>query len=134
MTEPDDSNTVRCDDAPNQTSVRRRRYAAGISAERMAAIWLTLKGYWILGSRVRTSSGEIDIIAVRGKRLAFVEVKRRASLELAEASVTTKQRQRVRRAASLWLAKRPRYQSYEQSFDLVFLLPGRLPRHLPNAL
>lgn len=134
MTKPDDSNAIGCDGAQEQTSVRRRRYAAGIGAERMAAIWLTLKGYWILGSRVRTPSGEIDIIAVRGKRLAFVEVKRRVSLELAEASVTTKQRQRIRRAANLWLAKRPRYQSYEQGFDLIFLLPRRLPRHLPNAL
>ncbi len=134
MTSADDSSANRRDGAHNQTSVRRRRYAAGISAERLAAVWLTLKGYWILGSRVRTPSGEIDIIAVRGKRLAFVEVKRRASLELAEASVTTKQRQRIRRAASLWIAKHPRYQSYEQGFDLIFLLPRRLPRHLPNAL
>lgn len=121
-------------DASSETTSRRQRYKSGLTAERMAAIWLILKGYVVLGARVRTPAGEIDLIATRGKRIAFVEVKRRRTLELAEASVTAKQRQRTRRAADLWLAKHPHYQENTVGFDLIFLLPWRLPIHLPNAL
>jgi putative endonuclease len=95
---------------------------------------LLAKGYLILGRRVRTRAGEIDIVAVRGKRLAFVEVKRRASSEAAEAAITLRQAARIRRAADHWLAHRPRYHEHDLCFDLILLVPGRLPRHIPNGL
>lgn len=115
-------------------ALRRRRYFSGLAAERVAALWLRLKGYRILGMRVRTPVGEIDIIAIRWRRIAFVEVKRRASLAQAQASVGSKQRHRVRRAADLWLARNPSFQSRDIGFDLIFLLPRRLPVHIVNGL
>lgn len=93
-----------------------------------------VKGYRILGLRAKTPKGEIDLIAVRGRRLAFVEVKRRLTLEDAEASITTRQRERVRQAALLWLARNARYQQHDLGFDLVFIMPRSWPRHLQNAL
>lgn len=113
---------------------RRRRYWRGQRGERLAVAALMAKGYRILGRRVTTAAGEIDIIAVRRGRLAFIEVKRRATLAAAEASVTGSQRQRVHRAADLWLARHARYRDYELGFDLIFILPWRWPRHLVNAL
>jgi putative endonuclease len=95
---------------------------------------LIAKGYLILGRRVKTRAGEIDIVAVRGKRLAFVEVKRRATREDAEAAVSARQAARIRSAADLWLAHRPRYHEHEQGFDVILLVPGRWPRHIPNGL
>jgi putative endonuclease len=92
------------------------------------------KGYRILGLRAKTPKGEIDIIAVRGRRLAFVEVKRRLTLEDAEASITSRQRERVRKAALLWLAHNARYQQHDLGFDIIFVMPRRWPRHLQNAL
>src|SRR3546814_11452262 len=44
----------------------------------LAAWWLRLKGYRILGQRVRCARGEIDLVARRGRTVAFVEVKWRA--------------------------------------------------------
>ncbi|MBU1209902.1 MAG: YraN family protein [Alphaproteobacteria bacterium] len=114
--------------------VRRKRYFSGLAAERIAAIWLTLKGYRILGTRVRTAAGEIDLIAVRGRRLAFVEVKRRATRLKAEASLSVRQRRRVRAAAQLWLARNPRFQAREFGFDVVFLVGRSWPVHLRDAL
>jgi putative endonuclease len=116
------------------TRQRRVRQRRGRFAEYAAAAYLALKGYRIVGRRQRTAVGEIDLIAVRGRRIAFVEVKQRLSLEAAEASISDRQRRRVRRAADRWLAKNDRYQAYEIGFDIVFLVPGRLPRHLPNGL
>jgi putative endonuclease len=113
---------------------RRARNRSGHRAEWLAALALRLRGYRILATREKTPLGEIDLIAVRGRRLAFVEVKRRATRETAEASVTDAQRARVRRAADLWLARNERYQTHEIGFDLVFLVGRSWPRHLENAL
>ncbi len=116
------------------TEERRRRYRLGLSSETVAAVWLTLRGWRVLARRHKTPLGEIDIIAVRGRRLAFIEVKRRRTMEDAEASITSRQSKRVRRAADLWLGRNQRYLDHEIGFDVVFLLPRRWPRHIENGL
>jgi len=113
---------------------RRARLRRGRFAEVLAAAALMAKGYRIIGRNVKTRAGEIDIIAVRGERLAFVEVKRRLSLGDVEAAVGARQAARIRAAADYWLAKRPRYHQHVQGFDLVLLVPRRWPRHIPNGL
>ncbi len=116
------------------TSERRQRYRRGHRGEGLASAMLRLKGYRIIGRRVVTPAGELDIIAMRGGRVTFVEVKARTNREAAEASVSDSQRRRVHRAADLWLARHPAYQDFELGFDLVFVLPWRWPVHLINAL
>lgn len=119
---------------PVDADVRRARLRSGRFAELFAAAALIAKGYRILGRNVKTRAGEIDIIAVRGQRLAFVEVKRRPDREAAEAAVGDRQAARIRNAADHWLAHRPRYHSYEQGYDLMLLIPRRWPRHIENGL
>lgn len=116
------------------TEERQRRYRLGLSSETIAAAWLTLRGWRVLARRHKTPLGEIDIIAVRGSRLAFIEVKRRRTLADAEASITSRQSKRVRRAADLWLSRNQRYRDHEIGFDLVFLLPRHWPKHIENGL
>ncbi len=113
---------------------RRMRLRRGRLSEALAAALLIAKGYRILGRRVRTRAGEIDIVAVRGHRLAFVEVKRRLTREDAEAAVSARQADRIRRASDLWLAHRPRYHGHVFAFDVILLVPGRLPRHIPDGM
>ncbi len=113
---------------------RRQRLKRGFAAEAMAAVLLMAKGYRILARRHRTPYGEIDIIAVRGKRLAFVEVKRRGSIAEAEAALTGGQARRIGDAAEHWIARRPRYQSHEIGLDAVLVVPGRWPRHMANVM
>jgi putative endonuclease len=113
---------------------RRARLRRGRFAEMLAAAALMAKGYRIVGRNVKTRAGEIDIIAVRGERLAFVEVKRRLTHGDVEAAVGPRQAARIRAAADYWLAKRPRYQQHVQGFDLVLLVPRRWPHHIPNGL
>ena len=113
---------------------RRRRYRTGRTAERIAALWLTAKGYRMLGRRVRTPYGEIDLVAVRGRRVSFVEVKARRTREAAEAALPRRQRERVKRAAGAWLQRHAAYQGHEVTFDVVFVLPWSFPRHFVNAL
>ena len=113
---------------------RLARYRRGRLSEWMAAALLIAKGYRILGRRVRTPYGEIDLIAVRGSRLAFVEVKRRPTRLEAEAALTPRQRVRIARAAEFWVSRHVAYTGHEQGLDAVLVSPGRLPAHLPNAL
>lgn len=116
------------------SSERRRRYRLGMSAELVAAAYLMLKGYRVLARRHKTPVGEVDLIVVRRGRVAFVEVKRRQTMSEAEASITPRQRRRVRRAAELWLARNRRYLGFEIGFDALFLLPRSWPVHIENGL
>ena len=50
---------------------RRAAEKQGRRGERIAAWWLRLQGWRIVGERVRTGRGEIDLVARRGKTLAF---------------------------------------------------------------
>lgn len=117
----------------SETAVRRARYRLGLSAESIAALFLRCKGYSIIGHRFKTPAGEIDLVARRGRRLAFVEVKRRPTLDEALDAVTARQRRRVTRAAELWLKRNPRFAVLDHGFDVIAMAPGRWPRHLRDA-
>ncbi len=120
--------------ASTHTAERQSRERAGRAAELIAAVHLTLKGYRILAIRQRSRLGEIDLIAVRGRRLAFVEVKLRRSEELARDAISDRQAHRITNAAEQWVWQRKRYRDYEIGLDSVLVVPWRLPRHVPNAL
>ena len=106
---------------------------SGRRAEVWAALWLLLKGYRILGFRLKTPQAEIDLLAQKGGVLAVVEVKSRTSLETALEAVTRDQRQRLRRAGRNLAARRPALADKTVRLDLIALAPGRWPRHRPDA-
>jgi putative endonuclease len=105
--------------------------ARGRRAERTARWWLRFKGYRILAVRARCARGEVDIVARRGRVVAFVEVKHRATHGAAAAVLNAAGLRRVVAAAEV-LA--PRYARPGDSLriDAVLLAPGRLPRHHVN--
>lgn len=113
---------------------RRARVRRGAMAEWLAAGLLMAKGYRILARRHRTPYGEIDIIAARRGRLAFVEVKRRHSIEDAEAALSPYQAARIADAADYWLTRNRGYRDHEIGLDAVLVTPRGWPRHIPNAL
>jgi putative endonuclease len=115
---------------------RARGAAARLSGRRgevLAALWLMAKGYSILGFRLRTPHGEIDLVARRGRVLAAVEVKARTTLEAALEAVSASQRQRLRRAIRALAARRRGLENSVVRLDLMALAPGRFPRHIPDA-
>lgn len=108
--------------------------ARGRRAEGLAALWLSLTGWRIVARRVRTRAGEIDLVARRGRVLAFVEVKARSDRTDAERLILAPaQRSRIVRAAASWAARRPWTQGLSWRFDAVILAPWRWPRHLADA-
>lgn len=103
----------------------------GRGAETLACWYLRLLGWRILARRARVPGGEVDIIARRGRTLAFVEVKARATIEAAAMSLDAWRLRRVVVAAER-LAPRYLKPGDDIRIDAVFIVPRHLPRHLPN--
>ncbi len=118
----------------DEIRARRARETVGRLSEWVAAALLWLAGYRLLARRHRTPYGEIDLIAVRGTRVAFVEVKQRRTLLLARAALSGPQTARLYAAAEHWIKHRPRYQAHQRGFDAVLISPRALPLHLPDVL
>jgi len=91
-----------------------------------------LQGWRILARRARVPGGEVDLIARRGRTLAFVEVKQRGS---EDAAAWALDEYRLRRVAVAAEQLAPRYARDDDDIriDALFLVPGRLPRHLVNV-
>ncbi len=108
------------DDRDPQAARRQRRQHAerrGRLAEGLAAAYLIATGHRILARRVRTHAGEIDIIALRLRRLSFIEVKQRATTAELAFAVTPRQAKRLHAAAEAWLQRYPRYRDCDLGFD-----------------
>jgi putative endonuclease len=111
---------------------RRAAERSGRRAEWRAAWWLRLHGWRILATRVRTPVGEVDLVARRGRTLAFVEVKARADEDAAAWALDDWRLRRVARAAE---ALMPRFARAGDTIriDALFMVPGRWPQHLANV-
>src|SRR5213082_2141825 len=104
------------------------------SAERRAARWYRLRGWRILGANVWAGRNEIDLVARRGRRLRFVEVKEKGGVASGDPAelVTAEKQRRVRNAARAWLASHPELGGLDVAFDVVAVWEGRL-RRIPDA-
>jgi putative endonuclease len=104
----------------------------GRNAESLACWYLRLKGWRILARRARVPGGEVDVVARRGRTLAFVEVKARGDSESAGYALD---HYRLRRVAVAAERLTPRYvrDGDDVRIDALFVVPGRWPRHLTNV-
>lgn len=109
-------------------NTRRRAERRGRTAEHIAMAWLICKGYRILGHRVRTPHGEIDLAALKQGVLAIIEVKARASVVAGETALTPRQAQRLGHAA-MAAARRWRLDHAPIRFDLIVVGAGFWPVH-----
>jgi putative endonuclease len=108
-----------------------RKIVFGLVGEYIAIIIYTLKLYQILHHQKRYYVGEVDVIALRGRQLVFIEVKSRRSTESDVISIN--QQKRIKKSAAAFLAFNPKYQNYNIRFDLVIIRPYALPTIIENA-
>jgi putative endonuclease len=111
---------------------REKAEQRGRRGEFVAAWWLRLHGWRVLAVRVKTRVGEVDIVARRGKVLAFVEVKTRSkAADLAHAVDDY----RLRRVAAAAQALLPRYARPDDGvrIDVILIAPWTRPQHLHDV-
>ncbi len=111
----------------------------GTRGEKAAARYLRRRGYRILAHSDRSKPGEIDLIAVDGRTIVFVEVKTRQSGEAGHPSeaVDDDKQRRLTRLALAYL-KRHGLLEYPARFDVISVVwpeGQRTPtiEHFPNA-
>jgi putative endonuclease len=113
---------------------RKAAETHGRRSETLAALLLACKFYRVIGRRVKTRAGELDLIAMSPAGvLCFVEVKARGLENDAVEAVTARQRQRIARAAELYLGARPSLRHKGVRFDAILVTPRHWPRHLKDA-
>ena len=113
-------------------SDRSRAERRGRLGETLAAWWLRLQGWRIVGRRVRTPLGEIDLVARRGRTTLFVEVKTRASAAELDLAIDRRRLERVAAAVNM-VAHRYAGPADDVRIDVILLAPGALPRRIVNA-
>ena len=93
----------------------------GVLGERIAGLFLALKGYEIVARNYRFAGREIDLIATRGSVLAAVEVKLRRSKRFGVAveAVDARKLARIRTALANVIAHSEG--RYEPRIDLVVI-------------
>lgn len=95
----------------------------GDLGEQTAINFLKKQNYKILARNYRCRYGEIDIIAVQGKTIAFIEVKTRSSIKFGKGceTVNYRKQQKIKKTALFYLnTERPG--SYDLRFDVIDIL------------
>jgi putative endonuclease len=113
------------------------RQALGELGERVAERWLVRAGWRILDRRFRSGHRDIDLVAVRGALVAFVEVKARRGLTFGDpaAAVRWRKQRELGRSARVWVDRHGR-RGFAYRFDVVgILFEGRRVRvrHVEDA-
>jgi len=98
----------------------RAQLPLGRRGERAAEKYLRRSGYRIVARNFRAAGAEIDIVAMDGEDLVFVEVKTRRSRAAGapEEAVDERKQMRMRRAAESF-ARRYRADDTEMRFDII---------------
>lgn len=102
------------------------RQHLGKKGETLASDFLKARGYTILTRNYRRRSGEIDIIAMEGDYLVFIEVKTRRGTSHGhplEAITARKQRQ-ISKVAQCYLAENNLFDK-EARFDVVSVVMSK---------
>jgi putative endonuclease len=121
-----------------------RRQRLGRQAEELVATRLAAAGWELVERNARTRYGELDLVALDGSALVFVEVKagREGSAfgpERPVLSVTSDKQRRVRRLAAAYMCERRDLPRYSQiRFDAIGVTYDRSGRvtdyeHLDGA-
>ena len=95
----------------------------GLLGEEIAADFLRRKGYRLLERNIRIGRGEIDLVALDGETLVFVEVKTRKGLRYGHPSesITPRKRRQLSKLALLYLQRRD-ISDVSCRFDIISIL------------
>jgi putative endonuclease len=117
--------------------VKNGKLVFGQEGERLAERFLRRKGYRLVERNYRCPAGEIDLIALDGHVIVFIEVKTRSGAGFgtpSEAVVPWKQKKMIQTA--MFFLHQKRLHNRAARFDVIGISwPGREPvfEHIENA-
>jgi putative endonuclease len=102
---------------------RQSRSSAGKEGETKAAAFLEEKGMRVIARNVRSLRGEVDIVALDGETLVFVEVKTWSAygIESLQYGINKKKQGRIIETAKYFLSLHREYNEAVVRFDVVFV-------------
>jgi putative endonuclease len=116
-----------------RSSANKHHLTVGALAEELVAQWLMGQGWRIHQTRWRCQLGELDLVAQQpeqsserssDRQIAFVEVKARSRGNWDAdglLAVTPQKREKLRKAACLFLAKHPHLSDFPCRFDIALV-------------
>jgi putative endonuclease len=115
--------------------------ARGRQGEDEAVRFLENAGIRVIERNFRTEGGEIDIIALDGETIVFIEVKSWTGygIENLEFSISEKKQHKIIETAKFFLSKYRKYKGMAVRFDVIFIARSSkqhqqaLPTHLVSA-
>ena len=109
------------------------KYNIGMKGQRIAEEYLIKQDIKIISHNYRTKYGEIDLIALDGEYIVFIEVKYRSSLKYGSPaeSVGFYKQQKIIKTAQYYLCEYEQYNKYIR-FDIIEIL-GKSINHIKNA-
>ena len=112
-----------------------KKLTKGLAGEAAAVFFLEEKGIKILEKNFRSRTGEVDIIALEGETVVFIEVKTWSAygIEALEQALDNKKRHKIIETSKYFLSLHREYRYMAIRFDVVFISPEEII-HLASAL
>jgi len=112
----------------NSSSLRGRE------GEEQAAEAVKAAGMEIIARNIRSKYGEIDIVALEGETIVFIEVKAWSSysLEDLQYSIDLRKQQKIIKTAKYFLSENRKYSKMTVRFDVIFIKDNSIT-HLASA-
>jgi len=98
----------------------------GRAGEEEAALYLEKKGAKILEKNFRRRTGEVDIIALDGETLIFVEVKTWSAygIDALEQAINAKKQHKIIETSKYFLSLHREYRYMSIRFDVIIITPA----------
>jgi putative endonuclease len=98
----------------------------GAEFESLAAHFLIERGAQIIARNFQCRSGELDLVALIGGTLVFVEVRFRVNSEYGDPleTITPAKQRKLKRAAQVFFQRNPHWEAWPCRFDVVAILPA----------
>jgi putative endonuclease len=103
------------------------RWGKGREGEKRAEQYLSERGYTVLERNFRSPRGEIDLIAEKEDRIAFVEVKNWAYLDSGdlEYAIDRRKQGRIVATSRRFLHDHPEFRRKHFGFDVILVSPNK---------
>jgi len=114
--------------------MRTDNTARGKKGEEQAAAALEAAGMKIIAKNVRSKHGEVDIVALDGETIVFVEVKAWSAygMEDLQYSVDIRKQRKIIKTANFFLSENRKYSRMAVRFDVIFVKNNSIS-HLASA-